>query len=91
MMFYKPLVSLVVALATASSVAASATPVVRGDYPPPSPSPTSSCDAANTYCCNTWTNSQNPALGVIGILLSLLNGNLIDGLDCTSLLSGGTW
>lgn len=91
MLFYKPLFSFVVAFAAASSVVASTIPVARDNYPPPSPQPTNECDGGDRYCCNTWTNSKNPDLGVIGLLLSILNGNLIDGLNCASVLSGGNW
>lgn len=95
MMFYKPLVSFVVAIAAASSVAASATPVAargatpvaRGDYPPPSPSPTNECGSGNTYCCDTWTNANNPILALIGLLIPL-NIDLIQGVLCEL---GGSW
>lgn len=97
MMFYKLLISFLMAFVAASCVAASATPVARSnyDYPPPlpDPTPTSQCDPADTYCCNTWTTSQNPVLGVtdIGVLFYHLDPNLIDGLDCTSTFDNGNW
>ena len=112
MMFYKPLVSFILAFAAASSVAAIATPKAQGgsqagsqggsqagsqggsqagsqgNYSPPAPSPVSQCAAADTYCCNTWTNSQNPDLGSVGVSL---NSNLIDGVGCSNVPIGGTW
>lgn len=96
MQFFKALFSFVLAFATASSVLASTIPVARGDYghgdyPPPSPQPTSSCGGANTFCCNTLTNSANPALGNFGVLNGILNGGLIQGLSCLTVLGGGTW
>jgi len=91
MLFYKPLFSFVVAFAAASSVVASTIPVARGDgYAPPTPQPTDQCNEGDTYCCNTWTNSQNPLLEDFGVPVSILDGNLIDGLDCEGVLSGGT-
>jgi hypothetical protein len=93
MLFYKPLFSFVVAFAAASSVVASTIPVARGggEYPPPSPKPTNVCGQEKKFCCDTWTNSKNPALGVIGPLSSILDGNLIDGFNCEGVFSGGTW
>lgn len=91
MLFYKPLVSFVVAFVAASSVAGSATPVARTNYPPPSPPAVNQCNSSQTYCCNTWTNANNPdlPLGLIGVLLGLvLDINLIQALGCTV---GGTW
>jgi hypothetical protein len=91
MLFYKPLVSFVVAFVSASSVVASVTPVARTNYPPPSPPAVNQCNSAQTYCCNTWTNANNPALplGLIDVLLGLvLDINLIQALGCTV---GGTW
>ena len=90
MLFYKPLVSFVVAFVAASSVAASVTPVARTNYPPPSPPAVNQCDSNETYCCSDWTNANNPALplGLINLLLGIvLDINLIQALGCTA----GTW
>jgi len=81
MMFYKPLVSLTVAFAAASSVAAAAAaPEARGG---------TSCDVGKSeYCCTTVTDSKNIIVQATGIPL---DANLLDGLGCTSIVSGGTW
>ena len=79
MLFHKPLVSLVAAIALASSVTASATPVRRTN-----PVPAQDCDTNNLTCCSS--TSTLGALGILGTLLSLVpgvNANLLVGLTCT--------
>ncbi|KAF8265331.1 hypothetical protein EI94DRAFT_356482 [Lactarius quietus] len=54
MMLYKPIVSLIVAFAAASSTAASATPFRRagsGDNTPRGAEPTTQCNPINQQCC----------------------------------------
>jgi hypothetical protein len=91
MLFNKPLLSFVMAFAAASSVVASTIPLARDGYIP-SP-PTNECNNGSPYCCNTVTNSQDPAVLGIGDLVSTLKDNLVNGLDCNSVLgvTGGTW
>ncbi|KAI0289045.1 hypothetical protein BC826DRAFT_1034038 [Russula brevipes] len=69
MMLFKPLVSLAMAFAAASSVAASVTPVPRGgNYPPPvAPISESQCDTGSIYCCNSVT-SAGVGLSCTGIV-----------------------
>lgn len=89
MMFYNSLVSLVVALAAAGSVAASAIPEARGN---PKSRGGNTCSSGSPYCCNSVVSSSNPVLiAGIGDLAAILDPSLLDGLDCTSILSGGTW
>ncbi|KAI0255281.1 hypothetical protein BJV78DRAFT_1178863 [Lactifluus subvellereus] len=94
MMLYKPLVSLVAVLAAASSVAASVTPVARGnDYPPPNlaPVPASQCNTQSLQCCNTFTSTSNPLTGLLSGLLglgALLDASLGVGLSCLSIIGG---
>jgi len=93
-MLYKPIVSLIVAFAAASSAAASATPLGRrgnGGYAPPyaPPVPVSQCAESNAKCCNTYTSSNNPDL--VGLLGQVLGPNVVGvGLGC-SVLSGVSW
>jgi len=80
MMFYKPLVSLVVAFAAASSVVAAAAPEARGGK---------ACEGGKSkYCCDTVTDSNNPLVKASGITL---DPSLVDGLNCVSIASDGTW
>lgn len=98
MMFYKPLVSLLVALAAASTVVASATPVARcgcdEDYPPP-PAPTvSECNTGSISCCNTMTSTDNPVAGQVSGLLglgALLDATLGVGLSCLPIVGAVQW
>jgi hypothetical protein len=84
-MLYNSLVSLVVAFAVASGAAAAATPEARGgggDHG-------GQCSGGTAYCCNTVTNSKDPALAVVALLFQL-DPNLVDGLGCTTVV-GGNW
>jgi hypothetical protein len=96
-MLYKPLVSLVMAFATASSVAASLTPVRRGGggaYPPPhlSTIPISQCNTKSVQCCQTFTNADNPiAAALLGALDMIEGSNVGIGLSCVSLEGGTQW
>jgi len=86
MMLYKSFVSLLTALAVVGSVAASATPVARGGYPPPSPPPVSQCNTGSVQCCDILTNSNNPVLDLLEGLLPLgtiIDPTLIVGLTCS--------
>jgi Fungal hydrophobin len=94
MMLYKPFVSLLTALAVVGSVAASATPVARGGYPPPSPPPVSQCNTGSVQCCDILTNSDNPVLDLLVGLLPLgtiIDPTLIVGLTCSVLEVGDPW
>ncbi|KAH8991542.1 hypothetical protein EDB92DRAFT_1860727, partial [Lactarius akahatsu] len=67
MLFYKPLVSLITAIALASTVTASATPVRRNDGPQCNP------QVQKLYCCTeTGTlGSLDPVTKILGGLLGL--------------------
>jgi len=89
-MLYKPLVSLAMAFAAASSVAASVTPIPRGgSYPPPvAPISESQCDTGSIHCCNTVTSASNPLVTLIaGLLGVVLNPAAGVGLSCTGIAS----
>ncbi|KAI9451555.1 hypothetical protein BJY52DRAFT_1190901 [Lactarius psammicola] len=81
MLFYKPLVSLVTAMALASSVAASVTPERRTG---PTPVTGDQCTANNNYltCCNSSSLlTITDPLAVLLLPLGL-NLNLLVGLTC---------
>ncbi|KAH8995815.1 hypothetical protein EDB86DRAFT_1066937 [Lactarius hatsudake] len=90
---YKPIVSLIMAFAAASSATASATPLHRrgdGGYPPPyaPPVPRTQCSVAHSKCCNEYTSSQNPsAIGLAGSLGVVLNSVVGVAMDCSALSS----
>ncbi|KAH9010786.1 hypothetical protein EDB85DRAFT_1187052 [Lactarius pseudohatsudake] len=81
MLFHKPLVSLVTAMALASTVTASATPVRRND-----PSGTQcTANAQQLYCCTSGAAPLN-SFGFLGTLIHGLLGINLDAvvaLDCT--------
>ena len=93
MMFHKALISLVAALATASSVAASAVPVPRGSdgaYPPPNLTPISysECNTGSAQCCKTYTSASNPLVGLLSGLLGLAgDADVGAGLSCIPILA----
>jgi Fungal hydrophobin len=96
-MLYKPLVSLVVAFATASSVAASIAPVRRGGYgtyPPPPRLPTiprSQCNTESVQCCDTFTSPSNPVAAFLLNSLDIVAGpNVGIGLNC-GFFKGNQW
>jgi hypothetical protein len=75
----------------ASSIAAAATPVARGDggYPPPTLSPVTvnECDTGSLSCCGTVTSTSNPDVGVLeGLLGIIANPALGVGLGCLPIL-----
>ncbi|KAI9451554.1 hypothetical protein BJY52DRAFT_1190900 [Lactarius psammicola] len=80
MLFYKPLVSLVSAMALASTVAASATPVRRN--PPPTTAEQCTANNNNLTCCNS--SSILTITDPLAILLYPLglNINLLVGATC---------
>ena len=84
MLFHKSLVSLVAAIALASSVTASATPLRRTDPHPVSPS---ECTASNDHltCCDS-TSSFSSQSGLIKTLLQALvldlDLDLLVGANC---------
>ncbi|KAH9057564.1 hypothetical protein EDB87DRAFT_1630781 [Lactarius vividus] len=74
---YKPIVSLIVAFAAASSATASATPLHRrgnGGYPPPyaQPIPRTQCPNVQSKCCNLYTSSKNPSMVSLAELLGVV-------------------
>ncbi|KAH9170809.1 hypothetical protein EDB89DRAFT_1976012 [Lactarius sanguifluus] len=84
MLFYKPLVSLVTAMALASTVTASATPVRRN----PTPEEQCTANAQHLYCCTGGAGSLN-TFGELGTAIHALLGINLDAfvaLQCT--LSG---
>ncbi|KAI0281505.1 hypothetical protein BC826DRAFT_372308 [Russula brevipes] len=87
MMLSKPFVSLIATIAAASTVAAAATPVARGDYwPPPTVPSVSQCNTGTVQCCNTMASAADPLVGSLGGLLGLVpNLALPVGLSCTSI------
>ncbi|KAI0291417.1 hypothetical protein BC826DRAFT_1022803 [Russula brevipes] len=100
-MLHKPLVSLAMTFAVASSVAAFATPVRRGGgggyRPPPAPIPTSPCDAGSPHCCDmgsphcceTYTSSRNSAARSLVERLALPVGPSTGiGQGCVPIASG---
>ncbi|KAH9170807.1 hypothetical protein EDB89DRAFT_1975997, partial [Lactarius sanguifluus] len=83
MLFYKPLVSLVTAMALASTVTASATPERRT-----SPGEQCTANAQNLFCCTSGAGVLS-TFGPVGTAIHALLGidlTAIVGLDCT--LSG---
>ncbi|KAI0290009.1 hypothetical protein B0F90DRAFT_1825571 [Multifurca ochricompacta] len=89
MMFYKPLISLVAALAATSTAVASAIPERRDD---PVPIPASQCDTGTLSCCDQLTNSNDPAAIAVGALLGIILGHSIGvGLTCTPISDAEQW
>ncbi|KAI0303317.1 hypothetical protein B0F90DRAFT_1816155 [Multifurca ochricompacta] len=86
------------AMAAVSGVAASATPVRRGDggYPPPSPvpspKPASQCSTGPVQCCDQFTSTANPSvtsiLGLLGLINIILGPVLSAGNGCSGVISG---
>ncbi|KAI9432682.1 hypothetical protein H4582DRAFT_1992166 [Lactarius indigo] len=76
MLFYKPLVSLVTAMALASTITASATPVRRSD-------PRCQAQNGSLYCCAEVgpLSTLEPSVGYIGGLLGLYP-DIVVGVDC---------
>ncbi|KAH9017614.1 hypothetical protein EDB85DRAFT_2015354 [Lactarius pseudohatsudake] len=90
---YKPIVSLIIAFAAASSATASATPLHRrgdGGYPPPyaPPVPRTQCSGARSKCCNEYTSSQNPSMvdlvGSLGFVVGVATGCSALGSTCNN-------
>jgi Fungal hydrophobin len=93
MMLYKPFVSLVAVLAAASSVAATTIPVARDDggFPPPNLTPVSQCNTGAVQCCNTFTSTSNPLVGILtGIVGLAADAALGVGITCTNAVLGST-
>jgi len=93
MMLHKPLVSFIAAFALASGIAVSATPLARGNdggyYPPPDVPPVTvnECDTGSMSCCDTYTSTDNPNVGMLSGLLGLTaNPALGVGLSCIPIL-----
>jgi hypothetical protein len=98
MMLYKPFVSLAIAFAAASSVAASVTLVPRGDdgYPPPDTTPISetdcTADAGTLQCCDTFTSPTNPLVELLASFLdAVVDPTLGVGLSCLTFVAGTEW
>ena len=84
MLFHKPLVSFVAAIALASSVTASATPVRRNGPPAGQ-----SCSTGSLTCCDStspFSSLSGLIKGLLDILVPDLNVNADVGLNC--LLAG---
>ena len=102
MIIDKPLVSLIVAFAVASGVAASSSvaPVRKdvSDFPPPTvePIPIRWCNTGSLWCCDIYTSTSNPAVAQSSGLLgagAVPNPDLIVGLRCLPFqpLSAAIW
>ncbi|KAH8995821.1 hypothetical protein EDB86DRAFT_1067297 [Lactarius hatsudake] len=80
MLFHKPLVSLVTAMALASTVTASATPVRRT-----TPGEQCTANAQQLYCCTEGTGPLN-SFGILGTIIHGLLGidlTAVVGVECT--------
>lgn len=95
MMLYKPLVSLFMVFAATSGVAASATPVRRGNggYPPIAPAiPASGCSASsNQLCCDELTNVENPLVAAIAILANPTLDVALNCIPIVNAVAGNSW
>jgi hypothetical protein len=98
MMLHKPHVSFIAAFALASGIAVSATPVARGNdggYPPPNVPPVTvnECDTGSISCCNTYTSTSNPDVGMLSGLLDIVGDSGMGvGLACMPIiLSSVQW
>ncbi|KAI0295316.1 hypothetical protein B0F90DRAFT_1919392 [Multifurca ochricompacta] len=88
MFLHKPLITMFAALAVASGVAASVTPVRRDDGASvPGSIPASKC-TGTLQCCDQFTPIDNPSTtstGTVGVTLGSISGT---GNGCAGILSG---
>jgi Fungal hydrophobin len=98
MMLYnlKPLISLVAVFAAASGVSSTAVPVARGasdgGYPPPKLTSVSQCNTGSVQCCNTFTSTNNPLVGILsGILGVVADPSLGVGITCLPIIGSTQW
>jgi hypothetical protein len=86
MLFSNTLVSFIAAIAMASSVTASVTPVRRGGGDDGNGKPTQSCTTGSLHCCDSASNFEDqPTLIQEGLLSALSPGVLANtpiGLNC---------
>jgi hypothetical protein len=87
MMLHKSFVSLILAFAVATGVAASVTPVARGGGG-------SECNTGTQSCCNSIAYADDPIITELEGLADIaipVDPTIPLGIDCIGILSASSW